>query len=158
MKLPTTIEHFDVKNQGAMTDFEIKDWEWPIPENENGRLLTCECCHYPVALERHSVDQIKNDENTVIAYIVPVRHLLKEIRVYFDPADPQKTPIECPSCGNFFTLIHPYNQYGLSLNDIRHIRNYQPDSDEQFAMLIVPSTLTETPRQAKSEFDRISGH
>lgn len=109
--------------------------EWPLDiQHKNKLIVACNTCFYPITLEEHILQDIRDENNISFGIVIPIKTLFEKIGILEEnPINQWRTEVFCPNCGLILSFLSPHrNQISLSnFAKIIHFDNF----DEQIVIL-----------------------
>lgn len=131
------------------------DLKWPFDQNYESKIIACNRCFYPIALEEDILSEIKDRNNITFGLVVPIDKLLKELMVYpDDPLYQWKTEVYCAKCKINLTFMSHHslrNHYKRRLRDFEKITCYT-NNEEKVTILWTFALFRGSNKTAFSRF------
>lgn len=119
--------------------------EWPLPANLSDQLVACHVCFYPVTLDIHIADHIRDYDDYTFGVIVPIRKLLRNIVIHDDnPVEQWKTTASCPQCATRLTFSN-LTENEISIRDFGKVLEFRSVGEQ--VVLLSCSVLYFEPAQ-----------
>lgn len=133
------------------------DLEWPIERTRNSSrlIIACNICFYPITLEEHVLDEIRDENNITFGIVIPINKLFKKIVICRDdPLEQWRSEVYCYACCNMLSFVSPQNN-NITETNFQKVSQYS-SIGEQIVILWKYPLYRGSSEEAYSRFRQIN--